>query len=180
LVVRPPSMIAHAIKDYQELSLAARMAIALLCFERYCQAKGLRHPSIATFLDHMWELPCSRSFPDWESRNCELVHVGLGEAFPCEILELLTSVGVSEQEFRELLGCTVEIVYGSAYAKSDDTGSLQFLDRVFRITSSAGVLPPPVAPFLISLFADGHGWGAVLSSKQRDGWRFEAYDNRVV
>lgn len=175
-LVKPPSMIAPSVNDYRNLSLRARVSVALLCFERYCQAKGLQHPMIYTFLDQMWELPCMTSFPDWESHKCELIHVGIGDPFPCEIADLLTSAGISEQEFRKILESTVEIIYGSAYAKSDDDGSLRFLGLVFDITSSVGVSPPSAQPFLTSLFSDRHGWGVRLSPDQRDEWRFRAYD----
>ena len=154
--------------------------VALHCFEGYCVAKDLRHPIISAFIDHMWELPCITSFPKWESHRCELVHVGLGDPFPREIVDLLESVGVTEEEFRQLVESTVEVIYSSAYATSDDIGSLRFLDRVLCITANMGVAPPPAQPFLISLYAQRHGWGAQLSADQRDGWRFRAYDNQVA
>lgn len=168
-------MTADQLNNYCKLSLSARIAVALHCFERYCRAKRLRHPMIDAFLDHMWELPCITSFPAWESRRCELVKVGLGDPFPREILDLLQTAGVSEKEFRQLIEGSVEIIYTSAYGKSDDAGSLRFLDRVLQITASAGVPPPPPRLFLSSLFADCHGWGIKLSPEQRDDWRYKAY-----
>lgn len=177
-------MVAPDINDYTKLSLPARLAVALHCFERYCRAKGLRHILIDTLIERMWELPCARYFPDWEKPLPELIHIsfdiGEGRAFPTEIVDLLGSVGVAEREFGELLVCTVMIIYTSAYGKSDDPGSLEFLQRVFSVTSLAGVTPPPAEPFMQSLFAENYGWGVVLTAEQRDGWRFRAYDNFVA
>jgi hypothetical protein len=174
---RTTAVISNYTNNYRKLSLIARTAVALVCFERYCQTKGLRHPMIDAFLNQMWELPCIKSLPDWESHNCELVHFALGDPLPREMLEALNSAGISEGEFRQLVENCVEIFYCSAYAASDNAGSLQALDQVLCVTSNVGVTPPPVQPFLLSLFDDAHGWGKKLSPDQRDGWRFRAYDH---
>jgi len=159
---------------YRKLSLPARLGVALVCFEGYCRAKSLRHPIIEAFILHMWDIPCITSLPDWESQDCELVQVGLGDPFPPEIQQLLKAAGIEETDFRRLVESCVEIIYGSAYAASDYLGSLRFLHEVLCVTSTAGVGPPPVEPFLVSLFADGHGWGKRLSAEQRDAWRLGA------
>jgi hypothetical protein len=168
-------MTAPKANDYRELSLRARVAVALLCFDRYCQARGLTHPKIDLFLDRMWELPCLQSLPEWESRPCELVHVGLGDSFPPDFADLFERDRFLKREFRELLESTVEIIYCSAYAKGDNAGSLRFLERVLSICSAASVIPPSVQPFSGSLFADDDGWGKPLSAAERDAWRFKAY-----
>jgi hypothetical protein len=169
-------MCEKTVGEYSLLSLPARVAVALHCFEGYCRAKGLRHYLIDTFLNHMWELPVIASFPEWESRNGDLVDAGLGDPFPQEIVTLLRSVGASEEEFRRLVQSTVEIIYSSAYAASDNAGSLRFLGEVLHIASGLGVAPPPAQPFLMSLFADNYGWGMRISREQRDAWRHKAYD----
>src|SRR5262245_7520637 len=128
-----PGTRAHKANDYREVSLRARVAVALLCFDRYCQAKGLRHALIHEFVERMWELPCIESLPDWESLPCALVHAGLGDSFPPEFADLFERDKILRREFRELLESTVEIVYCSAYGKGDDEGSLRFLDRVLHI-----------------------------------------------
>jgi len=172
---RQPGMAEQKADAYREVSIAARVAVALLCFERYCQAKRLRHPLIDTFLDRMWELPCIESLAEWEARPCELVHAGLGDSFSPEVVDLLGPDKVFRKEFRELLESTVEVVYCSAYGKGDDEGSLRFLNRVLCICSAASISPPPVEPFSMSLFAENDGWGKRLSTEQRDAWRFKAY-----
>lgn len=168
-------MAAGKANDYRELSLRGRVAVALLCFERYCRAKGLRHPMIDEFLDRMWEVPCIESLPDWESRPCALVHAGLGDSFASEFADLFERDKRLEREFRELLESTVEIIYCSAYGKGDDEGSLRFLDEALGICAKAGVTPPPTQGFAGSLFAEREGWGKRLSTEERDEWRLRAY-----
>ena len=175
-----PEISTQKAEAYRKLSVRARVAVGLLCFDRYCQAKGLKHPMIDTFLDRMWELPCIESLPDWESRPCVLVHAGLGDSFPPEFAELFERDKFLRREFKELLESTVEIIYCSAYSKADNEGSLLFLDRVLCICAAVNVTPPPVQPFLGSLFTDGEGWGQPLSTAERDAWRFKAYDKPLV
>lgn len=172
----PEFQAPRVIDDYRTLSLSARLAVGLHCFERYCQARGLRHDSIDTFLDHMWNLPCTRFFPEWEKGNCDLVNVGLGGSVARELLDLLAARSITEAEFRRLVECVVEIVYSSAYGASDDVGSLKYLDQVFSITGVVGVAPPPTQLFLISRFGEQHGWGTLLNRAQRDAWRSKAYE----
>lgn len=178
LPVRRGSVFDRRAKKYRALSLRGRLGVALVCFERYCVAKGLRHDIIDAFVAHMWEYPCIESFPDWASNEGDLVYVGLGDPFPAEMASYLDSVGEEQEVFRRLVESCVEVVYGSAYAASDDKGSLQYLENVISITSGSGVTPPPAKPFMISLFDDG-GWGTRLSEEQRDAWRFKAYDNQM-
>lgn len=171
---RQPGITADKATIYRDLSLRARLAVALRCFERYCQTKGLRHPLVDEFLDRMWELPCIESLPDWESRPCALVHVGLGDTFPPEFADLFGRDKFLKREFKELLESSVEIIYCSAYGKGDNTASLRFLDRVLSISFAANVTPPAVQPFAGSSFVDHDGWGKSLSPAQRDEWRFKA------
>jgi hypothetical protein len=169
------------INNYRKLSLPARLAISLHCFERYCRAKGLRHPRIEVFLNYMWELPCAPSFVDWDREGYRLADAGFcvteDMAFSCELIDLLTSAGITEDEFRKLLLSVVEIIHGSAYSASDDAGSLRCLETVLFITAQAGVEPPPIQPFSISAFDENYGWGADLTPDQRDKWRYCAYDD---
>jgi hypothetical protein len=176
-VFGPKLQAPSILDDYRTLSLPARLAVGIHCFERYCNAKGLRHPMISDFINHMWELPCAKSFTKWESQACEFVHVGLGDPFPPEIVDLLRTVTVTEEEFRGLVESVVEIIYSSAYGASDDARSLKYLGRVLFITASVGVTPPPARSFLISLFDVRHGWGPRLEANERDIWRYRAYEN---
>jgi hypothetical protein len=170
-------MSASSAETYRSLSLKARLAVALYCVERFCEATGLQHPKLASFLNHMWELPSCTSFPNWDSRKDDLVLAGLGDSIPADIVSVLSSVDVPEQSFRQLVENVVEIAYGSAYGRSDHEGSLRHLDEVFRIVALAGITPPPAEPFASPALPDDQCWGTV-SPQRRDEWRFHPNDQK--
>jgi hypothetical protein len=145
-----------------QLSLAARLAVALHCFERYCQAHRLTSPALTEFLDYLWELSTIHgleAFRGWERKQPLLVDIGLGGYFPEGYSEWLQDTGIEPAEFRALLEHTVEIVYSSFYGATDNSGSLTHLQCVLDMTKQAGITPPPLSHFAHSRFADGQGWG---------------------
>jgi hypothetical protein len=157
-----------------QLSLTARLAIALHCFERYCQAHRLTSPAISEFLDYLWQLPTirgSKAFVDWEQHSPTLVDVGLGAYFSEDFIVQLHAAGIAPSEFQALLENSVEIVFGSFYGAADNSGSLTHLRRVLSLTQQAGIIPPPLSYFAHSRFADRQGWGNGLSVAERDMWR---------
>lgn len=161
---------------YGLLSLSARLAIALRVVERYFAAKGLTGPPFNVFLNHLWEVPVTDSFPKWEGQYNDLLAFGLGDPLPPEMVPMLRDAGVSEELFRRLIGNTIEIVYGSLYAASDNSGSLRQLSDVLLMCQAAGISPPPLRWFATSRFTQRQGWGKKLSPQQRDEWRFTDYD----
>lgn len=168
------SIVPKGHQEYSRLSLNARLAVALHCFENYCRVHGLRSSAIDAFLDYMWEHPCIASpneFTAWERARIPLVSVGLGDPFPPDVEQVLQQAGVSPKEFRELLENTVEIVFGSFYGAADDQGSIRHLEAVLSIATASAIVPPSAAMFAQSLFADRHGWGQQLSRPLRDAWR---------
>jgi hypothetical protein len=187
----PPS---HCMPEYTtmtthqslaQLSLAARLAIALHCFEQYCQAHRLSSPAIVEFLDYLWQFPTihgPEAFRSWERKQPLLVDIGLGGYFPEGYSEWLQDAGIEPAEFRALLEHTVEIVYGSFYGASDDSGSLTHLQHVLDLTKQAGITPPPLSHFAHSRFADRHGLGNTLSVAERDRWRnlLRANDDEIT
>ena len=160
--------------DASSLSLVARLGVALCCFERYCRSVGLETKSIQDFLSYMWEWPLMMApgwFEDWEATRTSLVDFGLGEALPGDVEPALRDRGLDPVEFRSLVEATVEVIWGSFYAASDDLGSLKDLAQVISICERRGIQPPTLAVFAESRFKDGHGWGDRISKDQRDRWR---------
>jgi len=163
---------------YHKLSLRARFAVALHCFERYCRAKNLRHPSLDLFLDQMWQLPCATSFQEWdhEADKSELVQIGFDVdrdgCLPARVTAWLKPQGVSEDEFGDLLFCTLEVIYCNALFGLANESSMGFLQEVFSIIARVGVCPPPVECFFLMLFVDDV-YGKPLSPEQRDVWRYQ-------
>lgn len=162
------------LKNAKSLSLIARLAIALHCYEACCVAWRLKSPLISEFLDYMWEWPIMMTenhFSEWESKTTAIVDFGLGDELPPELNKLLISSGVSEEQFRYLTENTVEIIWSSFYGASDNEGSLKYLENVMTVASSLGYTPPSFNEFIESCFKDKHGWGNVLTSEQKDQWR---------
>ncbi|MGC3991243.1 MAG: hypothetical protein QM796_16500 [Chthoniobacteraceae bacterium] len=159
------------VAKYRLLSIRARLAVALVCVERFCRISGLEHPELAAFFVHLWELPVMDNFPVWDSRKDPLTEAGLGDPFSPAIISMISVAGVAEPTFRKLIESTVEIVYSSAYAATDDEGSLSQLEEVLRITSGAGVSAPSAQPFSSSTFAEREGWGTPLPRHTVEQWR---------
>jgi hypothetical protein len=166
--------------ELRALSLTARLAVALHCFERYCQAHQLIAPEITVFLDYLWEFPLldgSSAFRAWESRQPDLVTVGLGGDFPDTCLAWLEAAGISTSEFHQLLEHTVEIVYSSLYAAAADEESLMHLQHVLTITKQTTRIAPLLSQLALSRFADRQGWGNRVLATERDAWRALAKAN---
>jgi hypothetical protein len=157
------------------LSLRARIAIALHLFRGYCHRRGLNHPEIDRFVEHLWEfigLPDGgRGFPSWEKREPPLALVGLGDDFPPGFDSLLRAAGVSAAEFRHVLSCTTEVLYSSMYAAADEEGSLRYLLELASVAESVGVEWPHMDCFGGSHWFDGHGWGQRPSPQELAEWR---------
>jgi hypothetical protein len=157
------------------LSLSARIAIALLLFRDYCNHRDLYHAEIDRFADYLWDfiaLPSDGSmFDQWVQREPLLVAVGLGDDFPLEFNDLLNTANVSIDEFRQVLGCTTEVLFSSMYAAADETGSRQYLLELAQITESVGGKWPDLNCFIESRWSDRHGWGMPLSEQELVRWR---------
>ena len=112
------------ISDITALSLRARLAIALRLFASYCERRGLAHPEIDRYLNHLWEFVGLSSgegaFRRWVENEPRLIHAGLGDPYPVGLDRLLSSAGVPADEFRQVVGCTTEVLYGSLYAAADE------------------------------------------------------------
>jgi hypothetical protein len=158
----------------RQLSLTARLAIALICFERYCRAHQLAAPEIQVFLDYLWDFPIvdgPLSFQAWERQQPDLVTVGLGGDIPDTYLAWLHDAGISSATFRRLVEHTVEIIYGSFYAAAADDEAHVHLQQVLTITEQNKHISALLPLFPQSRFVDGHGWGNPLSETERDEWR---------
>ena len=160
--------------ELAELSLTGRLAAALICVERVGRAQGLADKQLQDFLDYLWEFPVLASpdaFQEWHDRPVVLVEVGLGDPLPEHWCARLATTAIRPEVFRELLESTVEVVFSSFYAASDNEGSLTRLTRVAEIATKLGAAPPGMEPFRFSRFADRQGWGEQLTPPERDRWR---------
>lgn len=163
------------IPDLAPLSLRARLAIALRLFAGYCERRGLDHPEVGVYLDYLWRFigmgGSAEAFGQWTADEPALVGTGLGWEYPPEFEALLAARGVPEQEFRQAVCCTTEVLYGSLYAAADESGSRGHVSRLVALVGPLGVAIPDTRPFLKSRWGDGHGWGALLSTEELAAWR---------
>jgi hypothetical protein len=157
------------------LSLSARIAIALHLFQGYCNRRGLNHPEIERFVEHLWEfiaLPVGGGgFEPWRKREPPLTHVGLGDDFPLGFESVLRGAGVSAAEFRLVLGCTTEVLYSTMYGAADEEGSRRYLLELASVAESVGVEWPDMRCFSESKWTDCHGWGKRPSEQELAEWR---------
>ncbi len=157
------------------LSLSARLAIALHLFRGYCNRRGLDHPEIDRFLEHLWEfiaLPVDGGgLEPWRKREPPLTHVGLGDDYPAGFEAVLRAAGVSAADFRQVLTCTTELLYSSMYAAADELGSRQCLAELASVAESVGVEWPDMRCFAGSIWSDGHGWGQRPSERELAKWK---------
>ena len=159
------------IEQLEELSLTARVAIALKLFDLYCSKNHIIHPKINEFIDYLWQWPLidgPNKFGPWESSRPHLVNFGLGDELDSELLILLESLGKSERSFRVIISSIVEILWGSFWGRSENRQSLSSLKCVIKMTESP---LPNLTPFKFSKFLDGGGWGNRLTKEDVLYWR---------
>jgi hypothetical protein len=157
------------------LSLSARIAIALHLFRGYCNRRGLDHPEIDRFVEHLWEFialpPGGGGFREWVKREPPLTYVGLGDHYTAEFDSVLRAASVSAAEFRQALTCTTEVLYSTMYGAADELGSRQYLSELAIVADSVGVEWPDMSCFSGSKWADCHGWGKHPSEQELAEWR---------
>lgn len=157
------------------MSLSARIAIALHLFRGYCYRRGLDHPEIDRFIEHLWEFitlpPGGGGFDEWQKREPPLTFVGLGDDFAHDFECLLDARDVSVVEFRHILACTTEVLYSSMFAAADEKGSRKDLSELARVAESVGAKWPEMSCFAGSKWSDGHGWGQPLSARELAEWK---------
>jgi hypothetical protein len=161
--------------DVSQLSLRARAAFGLTMFEGYCRARGLEHPQIGAFKDHLWRfvgtVDDGDAFDRWLEGEPPLVDAGQGYEYPAEFETFLAARGVPKREFRRALRGTTEVLYGSLYAAADDFGSRRNLQELWAVAEPLGVHCPEPGRFNGSRWADRGGWGVTPSPEMLAQWR---------
>jgi hypothetical protein len=156
------------------LSLTARLGVALHLFAGYCRRRGLDHPELVRYIEHMWSFAAlpdrGDGFEEWEVGRPALVETGLGYEYPEGFQAHLAATGVPEPEFRAALMHTTEVLYGSLWAAADDAGSLRDMGELAAIALRAGAAWPDLSAFADSRWFGG-GWGGRLRPEQLARWR---------
>jgi hypothetical protein len=156
------------------LSLTARVCVALHLFTGYCRRRGLDHPEVARYIEHMWGFAAlpggGQGFEQWEFGRPALVDAGLGYEYPEGFEAYLAATDVPAPEFRAALMHTTEALYGSLWGAADDAGSLREVKELAGIALAAGAVWPDLSAFAESRWLGG-GWGSRLSPDQLARWR---------
>jgi hypothetical protein len=160
-----------------QLSLVARIAVALHLFSDYCKRRGLSNLEIDRFIDHLWRfltVPVSEDFRTWAASEPPLTNTALGFEFPPEFEAFLVDRNVPPNEFRSILANTAEVLYTCMYGAADEPGSRIHLLRLASEVELWGVKMRNLDAVSSSRWADGNGRGEPLSiedvAKWRDSW----------
>jgi hypothetical protein len=160
------------IDDVKDLSLTARVCVAVLIFEKYCIDKQLIDSQIDEFINYIWEWPLINDpdqFVTWEQRKVELVNYGLGEDCSPEFKDKLKEADIDEIVFRSFVSSIVEILWGSFWGAAENNQSFESFIKVMKYGNLSTF--PVLTPFKFSKFCDGDGWGINLNKIDRDFWR---------
>lgn len=97
------------------------------------------------------------AFNQWEEDQPPLIETGLGGEYPPGFESVPAARGVPEPEFRQAVCCTTEVIYGSFYCASDESGSRQFVSELANLVGPLGVPFPDPRQFSGSRWSDRHG-----------------------
>jgi hypothetical protein len=160
--------------DVASLSLTARLGVALHLFAGYCRRRGLDHPAIGRYIEHMWAFTVvpggGVDLDQWESGRPDLVDAGLGYELPEGFADHLAERGVAEPEFRSALMHCTEVLYSSLWGAADNAGSLREVAGLAAIALQAGVAWPDLSAFAASPWLGG-GWSGPLTAEELARWR---------
>lgn len=160
--------------NIRQLSLLARVAVALRLLSIYCERRGLAHLEVDRFVDHQWRfltVPVSETVRTWEDSTPPLTATALGYEFPPEFEEFLVRRNVPPNEFRSVLASTAEVLYGSMYGAANEPESRKHLLELASFIERFGIEMPSVNAFSPSRWADRDGWGNPLSIEEVAKWR---------
>ena len=156
----------------KELSLTARMAVALIVFERYCKQNKINSPLTREFSEYLWKWPLidgPDQFEPWEKSRTELVNIGLGASINSEIKSQLIQAGIDEDTFIDIVSGVVEILWSSFWGATENELSHQTLCNVIRDSKIEEL--PPLTPFKFSRYSEGNGWGVKISLEDCEYWK---------
>ncbi len=156
----------------KELSLTAREAIALHCFEKYCEKKQLKCSLIDEAIEYLWKWPLidgPDEFEPWESNKPALINYGLGAPIPTDVEKVLKIHEVDEKEFKRIVQSLITILWGSFWGASEDELSLNSLKTIIELTSIEKI--PKIKTYQVSKFGDMNGWGNKISKDDYELWR---------
>lgn len=171
-------MLEKEFKDFEQLSLRGRLAVAISCLERYFISIGIDHPEIGLYFQWLWDfltLPASNmAFQAWIDRQPCLIETSQGWEFPECIESYLIKHDYSKDEFRWLIEIAADVVYRSLWSTPQRTTSMKFLIEILYFVVEKKLSLPSAEIFNNTKWDDFDGWGRRLSDEEARTWRQRA------
>ena len=161
-------------RQIDQLSVIARQCVAALCFERYCEFRGLKHPDIDAFIDHVWRVATLRNpdeFCEWESGFENLRATDWCEPVAEDFLALIPKE--IRSEYFELASDVIETSAMTWYG-SDLPATRKYCLKVLRTVSKYPIELPQLDCFRNSSPKWGGGWGKNPTAEELQIWRYDS------
>ncbi len=149
-----------------DLSTRELQAYGAFCFQRFCEAKRIKHPYIEELIQHLLSLLVSEALDVWERRGAALELSGRGDPVPPDLMTQLA------EEVREDFTCFVEFVVEigiiDMYTKSTKR-PLDYLYRCLAILDANQIERPPLDTVFPDRSRRGEkdpDWGEVYSRER--------------
>ncbi len=153
---------------YTDLSVAARQAVALVTFRRWCWTASLRHEALADLEEHLWQYATVRpdTFMAWYGTRPSLIDP---DELPSSLRQVADLRGVTHDDLRGAIDHLGKITHGGLFGAIDSEASLKHLRGLGEITARYGVPLAPPGQFVGDLWID-RDWGRPGESLV-DRWR---------
>ena len=165
------------LEQCRKLSLTARMAIALLIFERFCEDNNILSPLVSELSSYLWKWPIINGpdeFYPWESSRPELANYALGDEASSDLLASLELANIDENRFRSVVSGVIEILWVSFWGAAENERAMESLTTTIKSSKLPNF--PPLTPFKFCVFSDGSGWGEKITKEDCHYWR-ECFKN---
>jgi hypothetical protein len=150
-------------ENYQP-SIRAASWSAAQCVRHFCRTRGISHPDIEAFCQHLENVVTADSIVTWDAQGERLRVTGLGDPLP----NALKSV----PGLNELLNAAREVTATQMYAAWTPLNVVKYLAET---AECSGLSPDAVLAKAAMLHSpDKQGWGAAISSTERNKWSREA------
>ena len=141
----------EATPKLKDLSLDAKLALALVAFERFWHKHGFASDHVQAFQDHLWQWPLldSTSFDSWYYDNVPALIDTLlaGEPPLASFEEQLKRSTLDEEMVYQMMTRIAEIVYDTIFTVENPEWTQSALDAVLVTCNQMGIKSPSLEPF---------------------------------
>ncbi len=158
------------IKEISELSINERQCIAVIVsFQRFCNKYDIHHPSIDSFIEHVWKIAqLKNNFDEWSNNFTELDITGQGDPYSEDLLNAIPKDLLNE--FDRITQYVYETSATCWYSCESDKSS-KMLIGIFEILNAHGIAIPDVDFFKSNLKKGKDGWIPDISDEMLEKWK---------